>query len=70
MLVKAIKDTVALPSPNQVPGSFIDASELGDQLTSLSPLLLRPTYSVSMSLPAPSSTPHYLWPGAALSLEV
>lgn len=37
MLVKAIKDTVALPSPNQVPCSFIDASELGDQLTSLSP---------------------------------
>lgn len=53
MLVKAIKDTVALPSQNQVPCSFIGASELGDQLTSLSPFLLPPTYSVCVSPPVP-----------------
>lgn len=41
-VVKAIKDTVALPSQNQGALSFIDASELGGQLTSLFPFLLTP----------------------------
>lgn len=42
MLVKAIKDMVALSSQNRGTRSFTDASELGGQLTSLFPFLLTP----------------------------
>lgn len=51
-----VKDTVALPSRNQAPCSFIDASELGDELTSLFPPFSCPLHVqlVCLHVPHPS----------------